>query len=127
MINNYREHAANERTFLAWLRTALAIVAFGVLVQKLIVPASRATDTNSALWSLQGIVSDVVAGLPHYAGLALALIGVVIIVLGGFQFVRTAREIESPELHAAGMRFELLLTGALAFLAAAICVFFSVA
>lgn len=35
MINNYTEHAANERTFLAWVRTAVAIVGFGVAVARL--------------------------------------------------------------------------------------------
>jgi len=29
MIRNYSDHAANERTFLAWVRTAIAVMAFG--------------------------------------------------------------------------------------------------
>jgi putative membrane protein len=29
MIDRYSDQAANERTFLAWLRTGIAIVAFG--------------------------------------------------------------------------------------------------
>ena len=28
MIKNYSDHAANERTFLAWVRTAIAVMAF---------------------------------------------------------------------------------------------------
>lgn len=31
-----RDHLANERTFLAWLRTALAFIGLGVLVAKLV-------------------------------------------------------------------------------------------
>ena len=31
MIERYSDHAANERTFLAWVRTAIAIMAFGFL------------------------------------------------------------------------------------------------
>ena len=34
MIERYSDHAANERTFLAWVRTAIAVMAFGFLVQK---------------------------------------------------------------------------------------------
>lgn len=34
MINRYSDHAANERTFLAWVRTAIAVMAFGFLVEK---------------------------------------------------------------------------------------------
>ena len=35
MIENYSEHAANERTFLAWVRTAIAIVGFGLATARL--------------------------------------------------------------------------------------------
>jgi putative membrane protein len=34
MIRNFSDHAANERTFLAWVRTAIAVMAFGFLVAK---------------------------------------------------------------------------------------------
>jgi len=33
-IRNFTDHAANERTFLAWVRAALAVVAFGFLVER---------------------------------------------------------------------------------------------
>ena len=35
MIKQYRDHAANERTYLAWIRTAVTVMAFGVLVEKI--------------------------------------------------------------------------------------------
>jgi uncharacterized membrane protein YidH (DUF202 family) len=35
MIANYTDHAANERTFLAWIRTGLAVAAFGFFLVKL--------------------------------------------------------------------------------------------
>ena len=34
MIRNFSDHAANERTFLAWVRTAIAVMAFGFLVER---------------------------------------------------------------------------------------------
>jgi uncharacterized membrane protein YidH (DUF202 family) len=34
MIERYSDHAANERKLLAWVRTAIAIMAFRFLVQK---------------------------------------------------------------------------------------------
>jgi putative membrane protein len=34
-IWNYNDHAANERTFLAWLRTGVAVIVFGIVVDKL--------------------------------------------------------------------------------------------
>lgn len=35
MIDRFQEHAANERTFLSWVRTAVAVAGFGVLVERL--------------------------------------------------------------------------------------------
>ena len=32
MIVNFNDHAANERTFLAWVRTAMALVGFGLAI-----------------------------------------------------------------------------------------------
>jgi hypothetical protein len=44
MIKSYSDHAANERTFLAWIRTGIAVIAFGFVVEKfnlfLLTPAS---------------------------------------------------------------------------------------
>ena len=34
MIKNFSDHSANERTFLAWVRTAIAVMAFGFIVEK---------------------------------------------------------------------------------------------
>jgi len=34
MITGYSDHAANERTFLAWVRTGLAMIAFGFVIEK---------------------------------------------------------------------------------------------
>lgn len=44
MITNFADHSANERTFLAWVRTAIAIVGFGLA-------AARLGDGKVALWS----------------------------------------------------------------------------
>jgi len=35
MAKNYPEHASNERTFLAWVRTIMAIVSFGLVIARL--------------------------------------------------------------------------------------------
>ena len=35
MILNFETHASNERTFLAWVRTAVAIVGFGLAAARL--------------------------------------------------------------------------------------------
>lgn len=44
MIEKYQEHSANERTFLAWVRTSVAVVGFGLA-------AARIGSQGTALWS----------------------------------------------------------------------------
>jgi putative membrane protein len=34
MIQGYSDYAANERTFLAWVRTGVAVIAFGFVIEK---------------------------------------------------------------------------------------------
>jgi uncharacterized membrane protein YidH (DUF202 family) len=64
MICNYSDHAANERTFLAWVRTGIAVIAFGFVIErfKLVVAsmtsarssASVARESVWAAWALRG-------------------------------------------------------------------------
>ena len=44
MTKKYQDHSANERTFLAWVRTAVAVVGFGLA-------AARIGGQGTALWS----------------------------------------------------------------------------
>lgn len=44
--NRARDHLANERTYLAWLRTALAVVALGAVLARL--PGARTGPVTAA-------------------------------------------------------------------------------
>jgi putative membrane protein len=114
MIANYTNHAANERTFLAWIRTGLAVAAFGFFLIKLNVfveavgggsiPNLPAQDT--------GVVAAVAT---RYAGLAMVAIGIAIIARSSFAFERTRRAIDRDELiQIPQSRAESLLSAALA-------------
>lgn len=50
MIPRFSDHAANERTYLAWVRTAIAIMAFGFVIERfdlfLVYLAGRATPAR---------------------------------------------------------------------------------
>jgi putative membrane protein len=39
MIRNFSDHAANGRTFLAWVSTAIAVMASGFLVKRFVARA----------------------------------------------------------------------------------------
>jgi putative membrane protein len=72
-----RDHLANERTLLAWQRTALALVGIGFLVERFALDPTGSGDAGSILGAL------------------LILGGALIAVVGAYRFVRTEREIDS--------------------------------
>lgn len=122
MIRSFSDHAANERTFLAWIRTGVAIIAFGFVMEKfnlflVAVAASAAPAVAQRVDRLAGPFG-------RYDGLALMLLGIVLIVIATLRFLRTERLIEAPEIHTGRTaRAEILLAGMLALLAAAFCVY----
>ena len=88
MIARYTDHAANERTFLAWIRTGLAVAAFGFLLVKLNVlfdaigggsPPHPAAENAGAFAAVAA----------RYAGLAMVVIGIAIIGRSSAGFERT--------------------------------------
>ena len=47
MIRGYSDHAANERTFLAWVRTAIAVIAFGFVIEEFNLFVLTVANANS--------------------------------------------------------------------------------
>ena len=92
MIKRYSDHAANERTFLAWVRTAIAVMAFGFVIERF--------DLFLQLAAPQLALKQ---AAPHsqtfanIAGLTFIGIGVVMIVIAGIRFRKTAKDIESED------------------------------
>ena len=86
MIERYSDHAANERTFLAWIRTAIAVMAFGFLVERfdLFLEIAGQTLARRPLSVGGHLVGNV-------AGLILIGIGAVTIILALLRFARRRR------------------------------------
>lgn len=55
MIERFADHAANERTFLAWVRTAIAVVGFGIAGSRL-GPAQPAPWADAAMLGAGALV-----------------------------------------------------------------------
>ena len=94
MIERYSDHAANERTFLAWVRTAIAIMAFGFLVQKLDLFLRIANQSLDARSTSAG--SQIVGNI---AGLLLILLGGVVMAFAAIRFRKTTLDIDSKEVQ----------------------------
>ena len=119
-IRNFTDHAANERTFLAWVRTALAVIAFGFLVERFDLFLSYIARVTP-----RGPHAANVAP-PHYAfgniaGMTLIVLGVLMIAVAGYRFVVTARDIEKKEVVAdTGDRIDLVFAALLILLSGGI-------
>ena len=121
MIKRYSDHAANERTFLAWVRTAIAVMAFGFVIERfdlflqVIAPqaALRQISPHGQLFA-------------NLAGLAFIGIGIVMIVVAILRFVRTAKDIDSDaEVPSSGGRFDVGLAVLIGLLGVALFLYLS--
>ncbi len=119
MIQRYSDHAANERTFLAWVRTAIAIMAFGFLVERfdLFLQIAGQTLARRALSPTGQLIGNT-------AGLILIGLGAGLMVLAIVRFRKTTIEIDSEEtLPGPGERADVMLAGLLAVLGCALFVY----
>ena len=96
------DHLANERTFLAWVRTALAIMAFGFAVERVGL-ALREMGIKSSLPSEFSI---------HYStlvGVALIILGITVLIFALINFLTIRSAIDNKDFHPQA-NFSVILT-----------------
>ena len=109
MIARFSDHAANERTYLAWVRTAIAVMAFGFLVEKfdLFLVAAAKSLAGQAPSARNQVVGDV-------AGLLLILLGGTMMAVATVRFRQVGRDIDAAdERRARGGRMDMALVALL--------------
>ena len=113
MIPRFNDHAANERTYLAWVRTAIAVMAFGFLVERFDLFLTYAsTNASRAAHRLHLHLRTT-----EWVGLLLIVFGALIILLASARFLRNRRDIAQEHLEAyAGPVGEKLLAAILVLL-----------
>jgi putative membrane protein len=105
MIRNFSDHSANERTFLAWVRTSIAVIAFGFLVERfdLFLAFMAPEEVRNKINVTRGEFG-------HVAGLVLIVMGIVMILVAAGRFARNAREIDDDQSHpGTGSRVDIAL------------------
>jgi putative membrane protein len=97
-----REHLANERTLLSWVRTGVSLISIGLVVERAgaLVDASMKVASTSA---------------SEFFGLALALLGALTLVLGTTQFLNNRRRISTGEFVPSAAAYLTIVAGSLAF------------
>jgi putative membrane protein len=98
-----REHLANERTLLSWVRTGVSLISLGLVVER---AGALAKAANLQVGSTSG--SD-------FFGLALALLGALTLVLGTGQFLRNRRSISAGNFESSVAVYLVIVAGSLAF------------
>lgn len=79
------EHLANERTFLAWVRTTVALISLGFVIARLSPALGATTATTGSRITAQAVP----------AGIVLIILGAVVTVLAAWRYDRVNRQIEA--------------------------------
>ncbi|WP_454802790.1 YidH family protein [Mucilaginibacter phyllosphaerae] len=81
------DHLANERTFLAWIRTSIALMGFGFVVVKF----------SLFIWQISIVLTDKSIlpgkGYSSFIGILLVAIGALMALLAFFRYKRTERQL----------------------------------
>lgn len=91
-IDRQREHQANERTFLAWLRTSVAMIGFGFAIARfgLFLHQLKLTIAGKDFVSRSFVSSETL-------GISLAIAGIVLIALAAWRYNRVFWQIERSD------------------------------
>jgi putative membrane protein len=116
MIRNYRRHAANERTFLAWLRTAIAVIAFGFVIEKFNLFALTMATAISVDPLRKAQLDRFSGSVGQGVGHSFVLVGIVFIVVATFRFVHTGWLLNDQTMHSPNIVADLSLSIVLAVL-----------
>src|ERR1700758_1599902 len=100
---NARDHLANERTFLAWLRTSIGIMAFGFVVVKF----SLFIKQISVLLGKNTVPTQ--GGYSQIIGVLLVTTGVILLFLSYLRYKKTEKQLTS-ESYASSSKLIAVLT-----------------
>lgn len=85
---NVTDHLANERTYLAYLRTAISLISFGITVNRFsiyLIQSNRISERVEAHFNLLGL---------SRVGFGMVIFGLALMIWAGFHFSSVSRGID---------------------------------
>ncbi|MGB8063644.1 MAG: DUF202 domain-containing protein [Candidatus Sulfotelmatobacter sp.] len=98
--NRARDHMANERTFLAWVRTGAAIIVFGFAIGRFSIAIRQLT-------ALQGHGVRT-AGISVWMGSGTIVAGLLLVIAGLLRYRKTRARLDAGTFEPAGLGLDLL-------------------
>jgi putative membrane protein len=98
--NRARDHLANERTFLAWVRTSVAIVVFGFAIGRFAIAMRQLTEFQSR--------GSRTTGFSVWMGMSAILAGVVMVGAGLMRYRKTRAQLDQGKFEPAGFIVDLV-------------------
>jgi putative membrane protein len=102
MSKKVSDHLANERTFLAWVRTGITIVAFGFVIE-------RFGLLLRELGLKVGLSPNSAFPSSKWLGIVVAILGIMMLIVALFHFVQVQRTIDE-ERYKPSLLFPIVVT-----------------
>lgn len=114
-VRNRQVHFANERTFLAWIRTSIGIMAFGFVVERFALFLKEAAYYLGSAGMRGGAIPRGAAAAPQHPGYS-SILGIVLVALGAImamlafiRYKRVERQIDE-DICTSSVMLDSLLT-----------------
>ena len=118
---DYRFSLANERTFLAWIRTGIAFMGFGFVVARFGLFLREMAHSNNVT------VAQPNNGFSLPVGIALIVAGIVVNLIAALRYHRYIRALDQGKFRQAfGVAFTYLVAGFLVIIGLAVAVYLAV-
>jgi len=111
-LSSLRDHMANERTFLAWIRTSIGIMAFGFVVEKFSLFLKQIAfflGTSNVIHPTMENISPPQSGYSAIFGIILVALGALISLLAFFKYKKIETQI-SKDTYKPTKTLDVMLT-----------------